>query len=285
MVQRINATVGYLGASYDVPSLVEKLLHQLASKQTIVVNVYDTTNMSAPIKMYGKNVTDTRLLQISNLDFGDPARKHEMHCRFKQKPPPPWTAITASVGVLVITLLLGHIFHAAINRIAKVEHDYHEVMELKHRAEAADVAKSQFLATVSHEIRTPMNGVLGMLQMLMDTNLDANQLDYAQTAHASGKDLIALINEVLDQAKIESGRLELEAVPFDLRADLDKVLSLCLANLMKKKLSWLSMSLMRCQKLLLEILGDSGRLLRTLWGIQLSSQKTKTKATYLCLCI
>ncbi|KAL3501813.1 hypothetical protein ACH5RR_036262 [Cinchona calisaya] len=56
-----------------------------------------------------------------------------------------------------------------------------------------------------------------------DTNLDANQLDYAQTAHASGKDLIALINEVLDQAKIESGRLELEAVPFDLRADLDKV--------------------------------------------------------------
>lgn len=62
--------------------------------------------------------------------------------------------------------------------------------------------------------------------MLMDTNLDANQLDYAQTAHASGKDLISLINEVLDQAKIESGRLELESVPFDLRAVLDNVLSL-----------------------------------------------------------
>lgn len=62
--------------------------------------------------------------------------------------------------------------------------------------------------------------------MLMDTDLDANQLDYAQTAHASGKDLVSLINEVLDQAKIESGRLELEAVPFDLRAVLDNVLSL-----------------------------------------------------------
>ncbi|PSS14325.1 Histidine kinase [Actinidia chinensis var. chinensis] len=225
--QRINATVGYLGASYDVPSLVEKLLHQLASKQTIVVHVYDTTNKTKPIKMYGpKNVTDTGLLHISNLDFGDPARKHEMQCRFKQKPPPPWTAITASVGVLVITFLLGHIFYVAINRIAKVERDYVKMMELKHRAEAADVAKSQFLATVSHEIRTPMNGVLGMLQMLMDTDLDANQLDYAQTAHASGKDLVSLINEVLDQAKIESGRLELEAVPFDLRAVLDNVLSL-----------------------------------------------------------
>lgn len=66
----------------------------------------------------------------------------------------------------------------------------------------------------------------GMLQMLMDTELDATQTDYAQTAHASGKDLISLINEVLDQAKIESGRLELEDVPFDLRAVLDNVLSL-----------------------------------------------------------
>ncbi|KAJ9176802.1 hypothetical protein P3X46_012079 [Hevea brasiliensis] len=223
---RIESTVGYLGASYDIPSLVEKLLHQLASKQTIVVNVYDTTNALAPILMYGTDVTDTGLLHISNLDFGDPLRKHQMHCRFKYKPPLPWTAINASVGVLVITLLVGHIFYAAISRIAKVEEDYREMMELKVRAEAADVAKSQFLATVSHEIRTPMNGVLGMLQMLMDTELDANQMDYAQTAHASGKDLISLINEVLDQAKIESGRLELESVPFDLHSVLDNVLSL-----------------------------------------------------------
>ncbi|KAG8642160.1 hypothetical protein MANES_12G061600v8 [Manihot esculenta] len=223
---RIESTVGYLGASYDVPSLVEKLLHQLASKQTIVVNVYDTTNASAPILMYGTNVTDTGLLHISNLDFGDPLRKHEMHCRFKHKPPLPWTAINASVGVLVITLLVGHIFYAAISRIAKVEEDYWQMMELKIRAEAADVAKSQFLATVSHEIRTPMNGVLGMLQMLMDTDLDANQRDYAKTAHDSGKDLISLINGVLDQAKIDSGRLELETVPFDLRSVLDNVLSL-----------------------------------------------------------
>lgn len=62
--------------------------------------------------------------------------------------------------------------------------------------------------------------------MLMDTELDAKQMDYAQTAHASGKDLISIINEVLDQAKIESGRLELESVPFDPRAVLDNVLSL-----------------------------------------------------------
>ncbi|KAG9141297.1 hypothetical protein Leryth_001769 [Lithospermum erythrorhizon] len=224
--ERINATVGYLGASYDVPSLVEKLLHQLASKQTIVVSVYDTTNISTPIKMYGTSEIDTGLLHVSPLDFGDPARRHEMQCRFKHKPPLPWNAIGPLCLCLVILLLGGCIFYNTIAEIAKVESDYLVMTELKHRAEAADIAKSQFLATVSHEIRTPMNGVLGMLQMLMDTNLDATQMDYAETAHASGNDLISLINEVLDQAKIESGRLELEAVPFDLRSVLDNVLSL-----------------------------------------------------------
>lgn len=68
--------------------------------------------------------------------------------------------------------------------------------------------------------------VTGMLKMLMDTELDAKQMDYAQTAHGSGTDLISLINEVLDQAKIESGRLELENVPFDMRLVLDNVSSL-----------------------------------------------------------
>ncbi|KAK9277771.1 hypothetical protein L1049_007318 [Liquidambar formosana] len=194
--ERIQATDGYLGGVFDIESLVEKLLQQLASKQTILVNVYDTTNHSHPISI------------------------------FKQKPPWPWLAITTSIGILVIALLVGHIFHATLNRIARVEDDFHKMMELKKRAEAADVAKSQFLATVSHEIRTPMNGVLGMLHMLMDTDLDVTQQDYVRTAQASGKALVSLINEVLDQAKIESGKLELEAVQFNLRAILDDVLSL-----------------------------------------------------------
>ncbi|GMP46804.1 hypothetical protein CsSME_00014829 [Camellia sinensis var. sinensis] len=115
-----------------------------------------------------------------------------------------------SIGILVIALLLGHIINATVNRIAKIEDDYHEMIELKKRAEAADVAKSQFLATVSHEIRTPMNGVLGMLQMLMDTDLDVTQQDYLRTAQGNGRVLVSLINELLDQAKIESGKLELE---------------------------------------------------------------------------
>lgn len=224
--ERIQATDGYLGGIFDIESLVEKLLQQLASKQTILVNVYDTTNQSCPISMYGSNVSDDGLKHVSALNLEDPFRKHEMRCRFKQKPPWPWLAITTSIGILVIALLIGYIFHATMNRIAKVEDDCHKMMELTKQAEAADVAKSQFLATVSHEIRTPMNGVLGMLHMLMDTDLDANQQDYVRTAQDSGKALVSLINEVLDQAKIESGKIELEAMQFDLRAIMDDVLAL-----------------------------------------------------------
>ncbi|KAK4423951.1 Histidine kinase [Sesamum alatum] len=254
--ERIQATAGYLGGIFDIESLVEKLLQQLASKQAILVNVYDTTDISHPISMYGSNDSFDGLHRVSPLNFGDPFRKHEMHCRFKQKPPWPWVAITTSVGILIISLLVGQIFHATVNRIAKVEDDYHEMMELKKRAEAADVAKSRFLATVSHEIRTPMNGVLGMLQMLMDTDLDETQQDYVRTARESGKALVSLINEVLDQAKIESGKLELEAVSFDLRAILDDVLSLFSGKSQDKKVE---LAVYVSNKVPATLVGDPGR--------------------------
>ncbi|MFS7959013.1 putative histidine kinase [Helianthus anomalus] len=79
--ERIEATDGYLGGVFDIESLVEKLLQQLASKQTIYVNVYDTTNISDPISMYGTDALDTGLEHVSPLNFGDPSRKHEMRCR------------------------------------------------------------------------------------------------------------------------------------------------------------------------------------------------------------
>ncbi|URD94604.1 Histidine kinase [Musa troglodytarum] len=251
--ERIQAAIGW---NLHIEALVDKLLHQLACKHSIVVSVYDTTNPDAPISMYGSNMTGIGMYHNSILHFGDPVRKHEMHCRFKQKSPLPWLAITTSFGTLVIALLVGYIIHATVNRIAKVEDDYRQMMELKKRAEAADVAKSQFLATVSHEIRTPMNGVLGMLQMLMDTDLDITQEDYVRTAQASGKALVSLINEVLDQAKIESGKLELEAVPFDLRAVLDDILSLFYGKAQEKGLELVYVS----DQVPEILIGDHGRI-------------------------
>ncbi|KQK02010.1 probable histidine kinase 6 [Brachypodium distachyon] len=226
--ERVEATAGYLGGAFDVESLVENLLSKLAGNQDILVNVYDVTNSSEPMAMYGPQSPDGKvgLLHVSMLDFGDPFRRHEMRCRYRQKPPMPWSAITNPLGAFVIWMLVGYIICAAWSRYDKVTEDCRKMEELKTQAEAADVAKSQFLATVSHEIRTPMNGVLGMLDMLLGTDLTMTQKDFAQTAQMCGRALITLINDVLDRAKIEAGRLELEAVPFDLRSLMDDVISL-----------------------------------------------------------
>jgi signal transduction histidine kinase/CheY-like chemotaxis protein len=98
--------------------------------------------------------------------------------------------------------------------------------ENKRVAEASAEAKAQFLANMSHELRTPMNGVLGMLTLLAETRLSDDQRHYVDVAYESGHILLQLLNNVLDLSKIEQGKLVLENIPFDLRGEIDEVLSI-----------------------------------------------------------
>jgi signal transduction histidine kinase/ligand-binding sensor domain-containing protein/ActR/RegA family two-component response regulator len=139
---------------------------------------------------------------------------------------PPWARWWAwLVYVLFTAAIVGLALYSWRRRLAQ-RHHVQLVEQQRQMAEAASAAKTQFLATLSHEIRTPMTGVMGMAELLLSTPLDPQQHDYTQAMQRSGGMLLKLLNDALDLARIEAGKLELEPAPFDPRQLLEDVAQL-----------------------------------------------------------
>ena len=178
---------------------------------------------------------------------------------------------------VVLSLLVHTLDNAELNKQIQ-KHNRHleelvksrtrELEVAKRKAEESSKVKSEFLANMSHEIRTPMNGVLGTLELLRHTELDATQAQYVETAYRSGNYLLALLNDVLDLSKVEAGRLQLESKDFDLDQVLADLVNLFEAKAKEKGISlrctwdseishWVSGDRTRLWQVLVNLVGNA----------------------------
>ncbi|MHA7881473.1 MAG: ATP-binding protein [Saccharospirillum sp.] len=166
---------------------------------------------------------------------------------FKPRLLPQWlTAEHDEIGSLAETL---NRLQVQLAEKSSHAHEYQQTLELQiqqrtqeleralSRLQVSDAHKNAFLANMSHEIRTPMNGIIGMTELLRDTPLNAEQQDYLDTILTSAQALTTIINDILDLSKIEAGKLELEAIPFNLKEVIDTTLALFLKQAEEKSLA------------------------------------------------
>lgn len=190
------------------------------------------TNLDIHPPPLGRQLYDNEIRQIES---GETTRIRERHTQPNGK-----IAYVESIKVPLKNELGKTICLVGISRdITRQALNEKQLILAQQESEAANQAKSAFLAMMSHEIRTPMNGVIGATSLLLGTELTQQQEEFVHTIQVSGETLMTIINDILDYSKIEAGKIELEAIPFSLRDCVENIFDLFIQSATKKNLELL----------------------------------------------
>ncbi len=235
LAQTINRMAENLGATTVSKQYVDNIIHSMADALIVVDSslLIETVNQATTelLEFDREELLGKPIDQIIRIDskssvttemLSDWTMHQNVELDFIQK---FGQCVPVSFSGSVLKNEQGDIrgFVCVVRDISALKVMQAELEKTRDSAVQAAKAKSQFLANMSHEIRTPMNGVLGMLDILNDTDLTDDQRDYLETAHGSAESLLGVINDILDFSKIEAGKMQIERIAFDLREVIEEI--------------------------------------------------------------